>query len=44
VASVAVKNPALEAMGKFKADSLPMATLAKNAVAAQRIYDRAGWK
>ncbi|MDA8255361.1 MAG: Fe(3+) ABC transporter substrate-binding protein [Betaproteobacteria bacterium] len=44
VASAAVKNPALEAMGKFKADSLPVATLAKNAVAAQRIYDRAGWK
>jgi len=44
VASVVVKNPALDAMGKFKADSLPVATLAKNAVAAQRIYDRAGWK
>ena len=44
VGSVAVKNPALEAMGKFKADNLPVATLAKNAVAAQRIYDRAGWK
>ena len=44
VASVVVRNPALEAMGKFKADNLPVATLAKNAVAAQRIYDRAGWK
>ena len=44
VASVAVKNPALDAMGKFKADSLPVATLAKNSTAAQRIYDRAGWK
>ncbi len=44
VAGAAVRNPALEAMGKFKADSLPVATLAKNAVAAQRIYDRAGWK
>jgi len=44
VASVVVKNPALETMGKFKADSLPVATLAKNAVAAQRVYDRAGWK
>lgn len=41
---VAVKNSALEAMGKFKADNLPVATLAKNAAAAQRIYDRAGWK
>ena len=44
VTSVVVKNSALESMGKFKADSLPVATLAKNAVAAQRIYDRAGWK
>jgi iron(III) transport system substrate-binding protein len=44
VVSVAVKNPALDAMGKFKADNLPVATLAKNAAAAQRIYDRAGWK
>jgi iron(III) transport system substrate-binding protein len=44
VASVVVKNAALETMGKFRADSLPVATLAKNAVAAQRIYDRAGWK
>lgn len=44
VASAAVKNPALDAMGQFKADSLPVATLARNAVAAQRIYDRAGWK
>ena len=44
VASVAIKNPALEAMGKFKADGLPVATLAKNSPAAQRIYDRAGWK
>ena len=44
VASVAVKNPALDAMGKFKADVLPVATLAKNSAAAQRVYDRAGWK
>ncbi|HLA34876.1 MAG TPA: Fe(3+) ABC transporter substrate-binding protein [Rhodocyclaceae bacterium] len=44
VAQVTIKNPALDAMGKFKADTLPVATLAKNAVAAQRIYDRAGWK
>ena len=44
VTTVAVKNSALDAMGKFKADSLPVATLAKNSAAAQRIYDRAGWK
>ncbi|MBI5109975.1 MAG: extracellular solute-binding protein [Rhodocyclales bacterium] len=44
VPAVTVKNSALDAMGKFKADELPIATLAKNAPAAQRIYDRAGWK
>lgn len=44
VASAKVANPALESLGKFKADSLPVATLAKNAALAQKIYDRAGWK
>ncbi len=44
VPTVTVKNSALDAMGKFKADELPIATLAKNASSAQRIYDRAGWK
>ncbi len=44
VSNLAVKNPALDAMGKFKADTLPVATLAKNAASAQKIYDRAGWK
>ncbi len=44
VASVKIMNPALETMGKFKSDPLDVATLAKNAAAAQRTYDRAGWK
>jgi iron(III) transport system substrate-binding protein len=44
VPSVVVNNRALDSMGKFRADGLPVAALAKNAVAAQRIYDRAGWK
>jgi iron(III) transport system substrate-binding protein len=44
VTAVPIKNPALEAMGKFKADALPVATLAKNAATAQKIYDRAGWR
>jgi len=44
VPSVVVKNAALESMGNFKADILPISELAKNAVAAQRVYDRAGWK
>ena len=44
VASVPVKNVALDAMGKFKADTLPITTLSKNAATAQKIYDRAGWR
>jgi iron(III) transport system substrate-binding protein len=44
VPTVATKNPALDAMGKFKADTLPVATLSKNAATAQKIYDRAGWR
>ena len=44
VKSVAVKNPALEALGAFKADPLPIATLGRNTPEAQKIVDRAGWK
>ena len=43
-ASTTAKNPALEAMGKFKADSLQIGVLSKNAASAQKIYDRAGWR
>ena len=44
VASVVTNNPALEAMGKFKADTLPIGALAKNIVAAQKLLDRAGYR
>jgi len=44
VASVVTGNPALEAMGKFKADTLPIGALAKNVVAAQKLLDRAGYR
>lgn len=44
VIGVTVKNPALEAMGKFKADQLAVSALAQNAAAAQKVYDRAGWR
>ncbi|MDO8931595.1 MAG: extracellular solute-binding protein [Rhodocyclaceae bacterium] len=44
VASVRTGNTALESLGRFKADPLPVATLAKNAAAAQKVFDRAGWK
>ena len=42
--SVVVKNPALEAMGTFKADPLPIAALGRNTPAAQKLVDRAGWR
>lgn len=44
VASVKVSNPALETLGKHKADPLPVATLAKNQAAAQKLLDRAGYR
>ena len=44
VASVVINNPALDTMGKFKADTLPISALAKNIVAAQRLLDRAGYR
>lgn len=44
VKSAVFKNPALEQMGSFKADPLPIAALLKNAAAAQRMMDRAGYK
>ena len=44
VRSVKAKNPALEALGTFKADPLPIATLGRNTAAAQKIADRAGWR
>lgn len=44
VPSVNAKNPALGAMGKFKADTLPVSSLAKNTPEAQKIFDRVGWR
>lgn len=37
-------NPTLQSLGEFKADNLPVATLTTHQAAAQRIYDRAGWR
>ena len=44
VASVKVSNPALDALGKFKADTLPIGELASTTAEAQKIYDRAGFR
>jgi len=44
VASVKVANPALSALGSFKADALPIGELSKTTALAQKVFDRAGWK
>ena len=44
VTSVKIDNPALNRLGKFKADTLPVKNLAMYQIKAQMIYDRAGYK
>ena len=44
VKGVTVNNPALAALGDFKADTLNVSALGRNQPAAQKLYDRAGWR
>jgi iron(III) transport system substrate-binding protein len=44
VAGIKLANPALEALGKFKADTLPVGSLAMYRAKAQVIFDRAGYR
>jgi len=44
VTSVKVSNAALDKMGEFKADPLPVAELADGVAEAQKMYDRAGFR
>jgi len=44
VQSAVAKNPALEALGKFKTENVSVAAMGRNQVAAQKILDRAGYK
>jgi len=44
VRGVKINNPALAAMGEFKADAINVAQLGNNQPAAQRIADRVGFK
>ena len=44
VADVKVSNPALDTLGKFKADKMPVKNLAMYQTKAQMIFDRAGYK
>ncbi|HRP25277.1 Fe(3+) ABC transporter substrate-binding protein [Thauera sp.] len=44
VSTLKVDNPALNALGEFKADTLPIGELAATVAEAQRIFDRAGFR
>lgn len=44
VSSVKISNPELTALGKFKADTLPVSSIGKGQMSAARIVDRAGWR
>ena len=44
VTTTQVGNPALNALGKFRYDTQNIAVLGRNQPAAQKVYDRAGWK
>ncbi len=44
VQGVKVNNPALDALGDFKADELSIGQLSSNTALAQKVFDRAGWR
>ena len=44
VAGISSKNPALAAMGTFKADPVGIAAIGANQPLAQKIFDRVGYK
>jgi iron(III) transport system substrate-binding protein len=44
VASVKLNNPALEAFGKFKSETIPISRVGMNQVKVQQILDRVGYK
>ena len=44
VASVKVRNEALESLGKFRTDTLPIGSIGRSQITAAKIIDRAGWK
>lgn len=44
VKTARVKNPALDMLGDFRADTLPVGQLAGTTVQAQKVFDRAGWR
>ncbi len=44
VSAVMIQNTALESLGKFKQDALPIGQIGRAQINAARIIDRAGWR
>jgi iron(III) transport system substrate-binding protein len=44
VTTVKVQNPALDAMGPWKADAMPIEKWSPLTAEAQKVFDRAGWR
>ena len=44
VADTKVANPALETLGRFKAESVPISVIGMNQVKIQQMLDRVGYK
>jgi iron(III) transport system substrate-binding protein len=44
VASAKVQNPALDSLGKFKAENVSIGAIGRNQLTAQKILDRVGYK
>ncbi len=44
VKSASAKNPALDSLGSFKVDELPIGAIGRSQMTAAKIIDRAGWR
>jgi iron(III) transport system substrate-binding protein len=44
VAGAVATNPTLDALGRFKADTLPIASVGRAQITAAKIIDRVGWR
>ncbi|MEN9629858.1 MAG: iron uptake protein, partial [Pseudomonadota bacterium] len=44
VADTTLANPALQALGKFKVETVPTSVMGMNQVKVQQILDRVGYK
>ena len=44
VKSASAKNPALDSLGSFKVDELPIGAIGRSQMTAAKVIDRAGWR